>query len=95
MIKKFSDFEPTNEGFDVAASAAALLLALGIGSPSSILPNKERIESAISGSSLDTLGMLASERDSLIGKQLPINMLADTIIKFNASAGKNLRDSFL
>lgn len=90
MIKRFHEFESTNEGFGKATSAIGLLIALGIGNPSQILANKPSIENSINSQGIDVLQMLAAEKDTIIAKALPISVLADTISRFNKQTGSNI-----
>lgn len=59
-IKRFEDFEETNEGLRNSLSIIGLLLGLGLGNPETILANQEKIENSIDFKEKQVLHLLDS-----------------------------------
>lgn len=86
-IKRFEDFEETNEGLRNSLSIIGLLLGLGLGNPETILANKENIENSIDFKEEQVLHLLDSlekenPSDTIFDKKIPILYLFDAVEKY-------------
>ena len=86
-IKKFYEFEETNEGLRSSLSIIGLLIGLGIGKPDTILANQDRIEQSINQKEKQVLEFIDSlqtiENDTIFDKELPITFLTESLEKYN------------
>lgn len=94
-IKKFNDFEETNEGLKSSLSIIGILIGLGLGKPETILANHQKIEQSISDKDKEVLKFidsLDSENDTIFNRELPISFLTDSLENYNYKNFKsNLR----
>jgi hypothetical protein len=86
-IKKFEEFDPTNESLRSSISIIGMLIGLGLGNPETILANQEKIENSIDYKEEQVLHLLDSLEkespvDSIFDKKLPIVYLTDAIQKY-------------
>jgi len=86
-IKKFYEFEETNEGLRSSLSIIGLLIGLGIGKPEIILANQEKIEQSIDQKEKEVLEFIDSlqntDNDTILNKELPITFLKESLEKYN------------
>ena len=62
-IKRFEEFEETNEGLRSSISIISILIGLGLGNPDTILANQEKIENSINTKEEQTLDLIDSLND--------------------------------
>lgn len=87
-IKRFEDFDETNEGLRSSISIIGMLLGLGLGNPDTILANQEKIENSINFKDeqvLHLIDSLESENtgDTIFEREFPIGYLTDAIEKYS------------
>lgn len=86
-IKKFDEFDETNEGLRSSLSIIGLLIGLGIGKPDTILANQEKIEQSIDQKEKVVLEFIdsleTSENDTIFDKELPITFLTESLERYN------------
>ena len=85
-IKRFEEFEETNESLRSSISIIGMLLGLGLGNPDTILANQEKIENSINFKDeqvLHLIDSLESENpgDTIFRREFPIGYLTDAIEK--------------
>jgi hypothetical protein len=86
-IKKFEEFDPTNESLRSSISIIGMLIGLGLGNPETILANQTNIENSIDFEEEQVLHLLDSlerenQSDTIFGKTLPIVYLSDAVEKY-------------
>lgn len=86
-IKRFEDFEETNEGLRNSLSIIGLLLGLGLGNPETILANQEKIENSIDFKEKQVLHLLDSlekenPSDTIFDRKISILYLSDAVEKY-------------
>jgi hypothetical protein len=83
-IKRFEEFEETNEGLRSSISIISILIGLGLGNPDTILANQEKIENSINTKEEQTLHLIDSlNDDDIFNKMMPIDLFKNEIEKYN------------
>jgi len=83
-IKRFEEFEETNEGLRSSISIISLLIGLGLGNPDTILANQEKIENSIGDKEEQTLHLIDSlNSNDIFNRIIPIDFLKNEIEKYN------------
>lgn len=83
-IKRFEEFEETNEGLRSSISIISILIGLGLGNPDTILANQEKIENSINTKEEQTLHLIDSlNSNDIFNRIIPIDFLKNEIEKYN------------
>ena len=86
-IKRFNDFEETNEGLRSSISIIGMLIGLGLGNTETLLANQEKIEQSIDLEEEQVLHIIDSLEnecpDTIFEKELPITYLSDAVEKYS------------
>ena len=87
-IKRFEEFEETNESLRSSISIIGMLLGLGLGNPDTILANQEKIENSINFKDEQVLHLIdslekKSTGDTIFRREFPIGYLKDAIEKYS------------
>ena len=95
-IKRYEDFDTTNEGIRSSISLIGLLISLGIGTPETLWANKESIEQSIDDKEHQVLSIVKSlgklyPGDTIFEKVIPIERLTKEIEKHNADLKSDLK----
>ncbi len=95
-IKRYEDFDTTNEGIRSSISLIGLLISLGIGTPETLWANKEKIDQSIDAKDHQVLSIVESLEksypgDTIFEKAIPIERLAKEIEKHNAELKSDLK----
>jgi len=87
-IKKFKEFDETNEGLKSSLSIIGLLIGLGLGKPETILANQTEIEQSINLEEQHVLHFIdtlenENPNDTVFNKIHPMGYLTNEMTKYN------------